>query len=628
MLLVNELLNNRYRIVRQLGSGGMGAVYEAQDSVFDTTCAVKEIMIDTAKAPSTHQQDLIKAAFEREAKLLAKIKHEVVPHVRDYFAHENRQFLVMELVEGKDLGDLMEERKSPFPLDDVVRWTEQLLDALDYLHTQNPPIYHRDIKPQNLKLTPRGKIKLLDFGIAKGGPAETTSASTVGNQTFVAATLNYSPIEQTYRVLDPVFREVLLQRFEARIKVVMEQNADARSDIYALGATAYHLLTGVLPIDSLKRTTEVWSGKQDPLANPTSLNNQIPPGLAAVLMKSMEIDRDHRYTTALEMEQALASATVSSSTRGTTNPSADAAPTMWQTYDTEPDARIPSPTDAPTMQISADQISPQYGSISEQTVQAPNYIQQPLDNPSNTGGQQPPMGSPFNTGGQQPQMPGQFNTGSQQPQMPGQFNTGSQQPQMPGQFNTGGQQPPIGSPFNTGGQQQPMGGQFNTGGAGGFAGQSQPQPDAMGFIAGAGQSGGFGGGAFTGGQQFGQAVAAPKKKGRALLFVIPLLALLFLAVGGAGAGYWFWSQSQITTGSPTPTPSASPAASVSPSPSPTEKAVKNESPTPSASPTPSPSETKVTTLQTPVRTPPPVRTPRPKTPQPKRNSDCIFTGDC
>ncbi|MBK7706190.1 MAG: protein kinase [Acidobacteria bacterium] len=613
MLLVNELLNNRYRIVRQLGHGGMGAVYEAQDSVFDTTCAIKEIMIDTAKAPSAQQQELIKSAFEREAKLLAKIKHEVVPHVRDYFSHDSRQFLVMELVEGKDFGELMEDRKVPFPVEDVVRWMLQLLDALDYLHTQNPPIYHRDIKPQNLKMTPRGKIKLLDFGIAKGGAPEPANSSSIGNQTFVAATLNYSPIEQTYRVLDPVFREVLLQRFESRIKVVMDQAADARSDIYALGATAYHMLTGTLPIDSLKRTTEVWSGKQDPLANPASLNSQVPPALANLLMKSMEIDRDNRFPSALEMELALKEAMGSTADRPITA-SSEAAPTFFQAFDTEPEARVPSVTDAPTMQIPADQIGQQFGSpISEQTIQ----IQPPAGSPFNTGGQQPPpTGSQFNS--QQP-IGSPFNTGGQ-PQPPptgGQFD--SQQP-VASPFNTGGQQP-IGSPFNTGGQQQSATNQFNTGG--------QPQnsdPIVIPSGSNTGQPGTFGAAAFAGGQQFASPAAAPKKRGKALFIVIPLLALLFLAVGGAGAGYWIWNQSQTVTASPTPT--ATPASTVSPSPSSTEKATKTETPTPTVSPTASPSETKtVTTVPTTVKTPP-VKTQKPKTPAPKRNSDCIFTGDC
>ena len=98
MLLVNQLLHNRYRIMRQLGHGGMGAVYEVHDNVFDTTCALKEIMLDLSKSSNSKQQEMLLRAFEREAMILAKIKHEVVPHVRDYFTQENRQYLVMELI--------------------------------------------------------------------------------------------------------------------------------------------------------------------------------------------------------------------------------------------------------------------------------------------------------------------------------------------------------------------------------------------------------------------------------------------------------------------------------------------------------------------------------------------------
>jgi len=619
MLLVNEMLNGRYRIVRQLGHGGMGAVYEAHDNVFDTTCAIKEIMIDTVKAPSAQQQELIKAAFEREAKLLAKIKHEVVPHVRDYFSHENRQFLVMELVEGKELGDMLEELKSPFPIDDVVRWLDQLLDALDYLHTQNPPIYHRDIKPHNLKLTPRGKIKLLDFGIAKGGAAtEAQNASTVGNQTFVAATLNYSPIEQTYRVLDPVFREVLLQRFESRIKVVMEQNADARTDIYALGATVYHLLTGVLPIDSLKRTTEVWSGKQDPLANPNTLNPQVPPALANLLMKAMEIDRDHRFSSALEMQQALVDALGGIPSARNTNPTAEAAPTVFQTLDT---GQTGSVSDAPTVQIPSGQLqTPAPSSISEQTIQSGGFTPPPTSNIT-TGGQPPPVSSPFNTGGQQPPVSSAFDTGGQQPPVSSPFNTGGQPPPVSSPFDTGGQPPPVSSPFNTGGQQTPGSSPFNTGGQQPPVSGSLQVPVSNPFNT-SGQTGG--GQQLTSGQQF-AAQPAPKRKGRALLIAIPILGLLFLGVAGAGGGIWWYMSQQTTT--TTPTPTASPTAAASPSP--TEKVTKTETPTPSPSSSPSatPADTKPLVGPTPAKTPPPAKTPKPKATT-KKNSDCIFTGDC
>jgi serine/threonine protein kinase len=307
MLAINEVLRGRYRINKQLGRGGMGAVYEAYDNVFDTTVALKEILVDLTKVTTPKQQQMVRGAFEREAKILAMVKHEAFPHVRDYFVETDRQYLVMELVDGEDLASLLERRQAPFPLANVLHWTSQLLDALDYLHTLNPPVIHRDIKPQNLKLTSRGKIKLLDFGIAKGKDSA-AQAETVSNQTFVAATLNYSPLEQILRVLDPTFQEVITQRHDEKSTRAMSHNADARSDLYALGATIYHLLTNKLPIDALKRALEIWGGKADPLEYPTALNAEIPKEIADWIMKAMEIEYENRFATANEMLAALQNA--------------------------------------------------------------------------------------------------------------------------------------------------------------------------------------------------------------------------------------------------------------------------------------------------------------------------------
>ncbi len=303
MLMVNEIIHNRYRIISQLGKGGMGAVYEAHDNVFDTTIALKEILIDLSRNTTPAQREMIKLAFEREGKILAKINHEAFPHVRDYFQDNDRQFLVMELVDGDDFGALLDKRGEPFPVADTMRWSEQLLDALDYLHNLNPPVIHRDIKPQNLKLTTRGKVKLLDFGIAKGN--ESQKNTTITNQTFIAATLHYSPLEQIYRVLDPTFREVIAYQFKEQAGEIMAQNADARSDIYALGATFYHLLTNTLPIDALKRSLEIWAGKPDPLVNAYALNPQIPPAVSNAIHRAMDIDHARRFASAKEMQAAL-----------------------------------------------------------------------------------------------------------------------------------------------------------------------------------------------------------------------------------------------------------------------------------------------------------------------------------
>lgn len=306
MLAINQTLQERYQIIRQLGHGGMGAVYEAKDTRLGASVAIKEILFELDSGSNLKQQELVRLAFEREAKILASLHHEAFPRVTDYFSEQNRQFLVMELIRGDDLVELLEKHRSPFSLEEVLRWAEQLLDALDYLHTRNPPIIHRDIKPQNLKLTARGKIVLLDFGIAKG--AENKTQTSITNHTFVAVTLNYSPIEQIFRVLDSTFRNVIESGHGERVGNVSQQTIDARSDLYALGATLYHLITGQVPVDSLKRTLENWAGNSDILPNPSEVNPNIPAEISAVLLKAMEIEREDRFASAREMHQAFSQA--------------------------------------------------------------------------------------------------------------------------------------------------------------------------------------------------------------------------------------------------------------------------------------------------------------------------------
>ena len=281
----------------------MGAVYEAIDERFGEPIALKEIIL---QAINSNQKESILRAFEREAKSLAKARHESIPYVRDYFAELDRQFLVMELVEGDDLAELLEKRQSPFPVEEVLGWLDQLLDTLDYLHSLNPPIIHRDIKPQNLKLNSRRKIKLLDFGVAKNLDV----AATISDHTFIGATLDYSPIEQILRVIDPTFREFIILKHPTEAEKVLQQNTDARCDIYALGATFYHLLTGSPPVDSTKRAVEVWSGKADPLINPSVYNPKITPAISACLLKAMEIERDERFASVAEMQSAVQAAKI------------------------------------------------------------------------------------------------------------------------------------------------------------------------------------------------------------------------------------------------------------------------------------------------------------------------------
>lgn len=250
----------------------MGAVYEAIDERLDSTIALKETFF---------ADERLRKQFEREARLLARMHHPALPRVSDHFAEGEGQFLVMHFIAGDDLAEMIAKRRGPFPPDEVLTWADQLLDALDYLHTQDPQIIHRDIKPQNLKLTPRGQIILLDFGLAKGQAGEisritTTSASIYGY------TPNYAPLEQ-----------------------IQGLGTDARSDIYALAATLYHLMTGVKPPDALTRAAAIVNGQPDPLKPAHEVNSSVPAEVAVVLQKAMAQNRDQRYATAAEMRSAL-----------------------------------------------------------------------------------------------------------------------------------------------------------------------------------------------------------------------------------------------------------------------------------------------------------------------------------
>jgi protein kinase-like protein len=271
MLTPETVLQGRYRIVRQLGQGGMGAVYEAIDERLDTTVALKETLF---------ADERLRKQFEREARLLARMHHPALPRVSDHFSEGDGQFLIMQYISGDDLAQMMKDKQGPFPPDQVLTWGDQLLDALDYLHTQEPQIIHRDIKPQNLKLTPRGQIILLDFGLAKGETGGvsvvTTSASIFGY------TPNYAPLEQ-----------------------IQGLGTDTRSDIYALSATLYHLMTGVKPPDALTRAASLVNGQPDPLRPGNEISSSIGPQVAAVLARAMSQNREQRYATAAGMRAAL-----------------------------------------------------------------------------------------------------------------------------------------------------------------------------------------------------------------------------------------------------------------------------------------------------------------------------------
>jgi formylglycine-generating enzyme required for sulfatase activity len=293
MLAPNTILQGRYRIIRQLGHGGMGAVYEALNERVSSVVALKETFAET---------EVERKAFEREAKLLANLEHDAFPRVMDHFFENDGQYLVMELIRGTDLAELLALRESPFAPAKVLGWADQLLDALEALHASSPPIIHRDIKPSNLKLTRQDKIKLLDFGIAKGAVGQMTTLQS--NQSMGGHTPHYASLEQTLRA-DRRWREALSVNYPEAVEKIVSFSTDPCSDLYALGATVYHLMTGCIPVDAPARALSVWSGKQDRLQPAHEVNPQVPSAISAVLIRAMALERNERPQSAREMRRLL-----------------------------------------------------------------------------------------------------------------------------------------------------------------------------------------------------------------------------------------------------------------------------------------------------------------------------------
>jgi len=271
MMEQGKILQQRYRIESKIGQGGMGAVYVATDERFGTSVAIKETL-----CPDENYHK----AIEREARLLNSLKHPALPRVSDHFVEENVQFLVMEYIPGEDLASMLERFGTPFSFEDVLKIADQALDALEYLHEQQIPVIHRDIKPQNLKITPQGQVVLLDFGLAKGNPTDAGHNTTA--KSLFGYSKNYAALEQ-----------------------IQGTGTDPRSDIYSLAATLYHLSTGHPPVDALTRAMAVLGRRQDPLASPHQVRTDLPFGFSSVLNAGMELDADTRPQSAVEFRDML-----------------------------------------------------------------------------------------------------------------------------------------------------------------------------------------------------------------------------------------------------------------------------------------------------------------------------------
>jgi tRNA A-37 threonylcarbamoyl transferase component Bud32 len=263
-LAEGTLLGGRYEILEIVGKGGMGTVYRARDARLDITVAVKEM---TERDGGAEERESAIRQFEREARLLAQLSHPNLPRVTDYFVEGDRWYLIMEFVQGTTLeAHLQEAAGAPLPLLDTLNRAVQVADVLAYLHGQDPPIVFRDIKPANIMVQEDGLIKLIDFGIARRFHADATK------DTLLYGSPGYSPPEQYGRA-----------------------QTDPRSDIYALGATLHHLVTGRDPAPAPFKFPSI-----------RSLDPNLPPALDNFIRRCVEMDIERRCQSAEEARDTLA----------------------------------------------------------------------------------------------------------------------------------------------------------------------------------------------------------------------------------------------------------------------------------------------------------------------------------
>jgi len=279
-LAPGRVIANRYLIVRKIAQGGMGAVYLVTDThLHDASLqrakawALKE-MSQSVFQPT--ELPMAIAMFRGEATILAHLRHPNLPAVTDFFDDKSKYYLVMDYVEGETLEAILKRNNAPFPLDQVLRWTTQLVGVLEYLHDRTPPVIYRDLKPGNIMLEKNGLLKLIDFGIARFQRKRTSKdlvhpGSPLSESDAGIGTMGYAPPEQWKK-----------------------GEVSPQADVYALGVTLHQLLTNHDPTTT-------------PFALPSlrSLNPAVPEPIAAVIAQAHENDLTKRFQTIKDFERAL-----------------------------------------------------------------------------------------------------------------------------------------------------------------------------------------------------------------------------------------------------------------------------------------------------------------------------------
>ncbi|OLC60001.1 MAG: hypothetical protein AUH89_05005, partial [Ktedonobacter sp. 13_1_40CM_4_52_4] len=289
-LPLGEILDRKFKIVKVLGEGGMGTVYKVE--LLDRPgnyCAVKELLIN----PSTSEEERKTAIerFNKEIDLLFGLKHPRIPSFMLSFQERGNYYFVMEFVPGKSLDKILEENKGPLNEEDVIKWMMQVCEALTYIHSRNPPIILRDLKPGNVMLTDSGDVQLIDFGIARRfDPNKRTNTENLG-------TISYASPEHLGSITDRG------QRRSAQNPGKLVQT-DARSDIYSLGATMYHLLTNYEP-DPIQTPATGSILAKNPRLRTVRVNNTVICPIEQVIIKAMQQNPAQRFQSAEAMRTAL-----------------------------------------------------------------------------------------------------------------------------------------------------------------------------------------------------------------------------------------------------------------------------------------------------------------------------------
>ncbi len=272
------ILRERYQLLEIVGQGGMGCIYKAADlRLPGRFCALKEILLDDGLSADDRQQ--LHDQFLTEASILAQLDHPNLPKVSDFFTENEREYLVMDFVPGQDLKQAIDASIQEGELLDygqVLDWADQIMDTLIYLHEQPEPVVHRDIKPANIKLTPDGRIKVVDFGLVKllASDEERTMTVMQGRGSAV-----YTPLEQYGGD---------------------GGSTDVRSDVYSFGATMYHLLTSKVPPDAKARFLNPHS-----LKAPDDLNPVTTDFVADAVLWAMEMHPDDRPSNVRQLRDVI-----------------------------------------------------------------------------------------------------------------------------------------------------------------------------------------------------------------------------------------------------------------------------------------------------------------------------------